>query len=138
MTNPSWHHGRGLAVHELSFSFGNASVRVQMDTRAALLLQAGLEAASVLIRLCAADSCPQQLLQEAALDTVCALIAEVTNSNLLAFFNAAVRQDVRPDLHGMPIRVRFAFRHRPGLAVGVMRCWFQFCYHVVMEVVLVW
>lgn len=133
---PSWE--RMSAVHHLSFWFGNASVSVQMDSRAALLLQAGLEAASVLIRLCAAESCPQALLQEAALDTVCALIAEVTNGNLLAFFNAAVRQDVRPDLHGMPLRVRFAFRHNPGLAVRFLRCLVPFHFNMGTEVVLLW
>lgn len=81
---------------------------MQVDTREALLLQAGLEAASVLMRLCAAESCPQALLNEAALETVCAVLADVTNANLLAFFNAAVRHEARPDLQGIPLRVRYA------------------------------
>lgn len=82
------------------------AVYLQLETRSALLLQAGMEAASSLMRLCAADACPQHLLNETALETVCSFLAEVTNANLLAFFNPTVRMEARPDLKEVPLRVR--------------------------------
>eukprot|EP00892_Ulva_mutabilis_P002377 jgi/Ulvmu1/1213/UM109_0011.1 len=84
------------------------SLQENMNTRSALLLQAGLEAAAALLRLCAAEACPQALLSEAALEKVCALVATVTNQNILAFFDPIVRHEARPDLHGNPLRLSAA------------------------------
>lgn len=91
-----------------------------MSSRAALLLQAGLEAASALLRLWAAEACPQAFLSEAALETVCALIASVTNANLLAFFTPIVRHEARPDLHGTPLRIRCVRLARATVAVSLL------------------
>lgn len=104
--------------------WGHTAVWVQMTSRPALLLQAGLEAASVLLRLCASETCPQAFLSEAALETVCALVASVTNANLLAFFDAAVRHEMRPDLHGTPLRIRYVQRpcHASAAVLVHVRC----------------